>query len=184
PSGSDVRHSGHRQGASHARQRGGRYRDHPGPCHARAHRRAMEVDSTYALLHPRSGTRSTPERATPRTSPDMSPTSLILRRLRHPALLGGLLAAALAFTSPAGHAADERKPAAAAAGKSLPPSARLDINSATEAELTQLRGIGEARARAIIAGRPYSGRDDLVKRKIIPQGVYDEIKDQIIARQK
>ena len=44
--------------------------------------------------------------------------------------------------------------------------------------------LGEARARAIVKGRPYSGRDDLVKRKIIPQSVYDEIKDQIIARQK
>ncbi len=116
----------------------------------------------------------------------MLPTAVIPPRFRRPALVAGLLAAALVFIAPAGHAADARKPAqaAAAAGKSLPPSARLDINSATEAELTQLRGIGEARARAIIAGRPYSGRDDLVKRKIIPQGVYDEIKDQIIARQK
>ena len=111
---------------------------------------------------------------------------LPLPRLRAGALAAGLLAAVLAFASPVIQAADERKPAQAApaAGKSVPPSARLDINSASEAELAQLRGIGEARARAIVKGRPYSGRDDLVKRKIIPQGVYDEIKDQIIARQK
>lgn len=119
----------------------------------------------------------------------MTLTTALLRRYRRPALAAGLLAAALAFALPA-TAADERKPAPsqtqapAAAGKPLPPSARLDINSASEAELAQLKGIGEARARAIVKGRPYSGRDDLVKRKIIPQGVYDEIKDQIIARQK
>ena len=117
----------------------------------------------------------------------MTLTTALLRRYRRPALAAGLLAAALAFALPA-TAADERKPAQAqdpaAAGKTLPPSARLDINSASEAELAQLKGIGEARARAIVKGRPYTGRDDLVKRKIIPQGVYDEIKDQIIARQK
>ncbi len=116
----------------------------------------------------------------------MPTTTALLLRLRSPAIGAALLAAALAFVSPAVQAADERKPAQApaAAGKALPPSARLDINTASEAELAQLRGIGEARARAIVKGRPYSGRDDLVNRKIIPQGVYDEIKDQIIARQK
>ena len=113
----------------------------------------------------------------------MPPNTALLHRFRRLALGAGLLAAALSFALPA-TAADERKPAAAAAGQPLPPSARLDINSASEAELAQLKGIGEARARAIVKGRPYPGRDDLVKRKIIPQGVYDEIKDQIIARQK
>ena len=60
----------------------------------------------------------------------------------------------------------------------------IDINSATEKELDALPGIGEARAKAIIKGRPYKGKDDLVKKKIIPQGEYDKIKDKIIAKQK
>ena len=47
-----------------------------------------------------------------------------------------------------------------------------------------LDGIGEARSAAIIKGRPYSGKDDLVNKKIIPQDVYDKIKDKIIAKQK
>ena len=59
----------------------------------------------------------------------------------------------------------------------------MDINSATEKELATLKGIGEARAKAIVKGRPYKGKDDLVHKKIIPQGVYDGIKDQIIAKQ-
>ena len=65
-----------------------------------------------------------------------------------------------------------------------PATALIDINSARADELQTLKGIGPARADAIIAGRPYSGKDDLVRRKIVPQSVYDEIKDEIVARQK
>jgi DNA uptake protein ComE-like DNA-binding protein len=60
----------------------------------------------------------------------------------------------------------------------------LDINSATSEELDKLPGVGPARAKAIIAHRPYNGKDDLVNRKIIPSNVYAQIKDKIIARQK
>ena len=63
-------------------------------------------------------------------------------------------------------------------------SSLIDINSATADELIAIKGIGEARAKAIVKGRPYARKDELVQRKIIPQSVYDEIKDQIIAKQK
>jgi len=59
----------------------------------------------------------------------------------------------------------------------------MDINSASEKELATLKGIGDVRAKAIVKGRPYKGKDELVQKKIIPQGVYDDIKDQIIAKQ-
>jgi DNA uptake protein ComE-like DNA-binding protein len=61
--------------------------------------------------------------------------------------------------------------------------ALLDINSASKAELDALPGIGAARADAIVKGRPYKGKDDLVNKKVIPQNVYDGIKDKIIAKQ-
>jgi DNA uptake protein ComE-like DNA-binding protein len=74
---------------------------------------------------------------------------------------------------------------------SFPPAARsaqarqlVDINSASAQELDKLPGVGPARVKAIIANRPYNGKDDLVQRKIIPANVYNQIKDKIIARQK
>src|SRR5512140_441004 len=91
--------------------------------------------------------------------------------------------------------ASPSKPAAATSGKAAPgpaaPSAALqpagamlDINSASKSELDALPGIGGVRADAIIKGRPYKGKDELFQKKIIPQSVYDGIKDRIIAKQK
>jgi len=73
-------------------------------------------------------------------------------------------------------------PAQAPAG-SREQNGLVDINSASAEALDKLAGVGPARAKAIISHRPYNGKDDLVQRKIIPQNVYDQIKDKIIARQ-
>ena len=94
-------------------------------------------------------------------------------------VVGALLAVAL----PAMAAYKDAKaaPKAAATAKA---DDKIDINHAKEADLMKLDGIGEARAKAIVKGRPYKGKDDLVAKNIIPQGVYDKISDQIIAKQK
>jgi DNA uptake protein ComE-like DNA-binding protein len=79
---------------------------------------------------------------------------------------------------------DARTVAQAAAAQKAPMSAdKIDLNTATETELAALSGIGDARAKAIVKGRPYKGKDELVERKIVPQSVYDKIKDKVIARQ-
>jgi DNA uptake protein ComE-like DNA-binding protein len=62
-------------------------------------------------------------------------------------------------------------------------SAPIDINRAKTEELMTLKGIGDARAAAIIKGRPYARKDELVQKKIIPESVYNDIKDQIVAKQ-
>jgi len=59
----------------------------------------------------------------------------------------------------------------------------IDINTASKDELDKLPQIGEARAEAIIKGRPYKAKSDLVDKKIIPENAYNAIKDRIIAHQ-
>ena len=70
------------------------------------------------------------------------------------------------------------KPAAAAAK-----SDKLDINTASEDQLKDLPGIGDAYAKKIVANRPYKAKDELVEKKVIPKATYQKIKDRIVAHQ-
>jgi len=74
--------------------------------------------------------------------------------------------------------------AAKAPAKAPTATPLLDINSATKEQLETLPGIGDAYAQKIIAGRPYSRKDQLVAKNVVPQATYDKIKDSIIAAQK
>ncbi|HEY8581279.1 MAG TPA: helix-hairpin-helix domain-containing protein [Beijerinckiaceae bacterium] len=87
-------------------------------------------------------------------------------------------------TRPAAPPATTAKPEAAKPAAAAPAAALIDINSASKEQLETLKGIGAARSEAIIKGRPYRGKDELVDKKILPKNVYDDVKDKIVARQK
>jgi competence protein ComEA len=73
------------------------------------------------------------------------------------------------------------RPVAAQSGATQ--KAQVDINKANEATLRTVPGIGAAYAQKIIAGRPYKSKDELWRKKILPQGVYDKVKDHLVAHQ-
>jgi competence protein ComEA len=116
----------------------------------------------------------------------MAPLYVPANQGEHMKKLAALLAATLIGLTTAAIAKDEKKPATpvaapAAAEKKAPEL--MDINAATEKELATLKGVGEARAKAIVKGRPYKGKNELLDKKIVPENVYNDIKDLIIAKQ-
>ncbi|GJD49165.1 hypothetical protein OPKNFCMD_1895 [Methylobacterium crusticola] len=130
---------------------------------------------------------------------EIRPFARIGRALALAALLGAAAPAlaqapATAPAAPATRPAPAPAPAATPGPKAAPAPAApkdtaakpalIDLNSATKAELDTLPGIGAARADAIIKGRPYRGKDELLSKKIVPSNVYEGIKDKVIARQK
>ena len=73
--------------------------------------------------------------------------------------------------------------AKAAPAASKKTAEKLDINTASEDQLKNLPGIGDAYAKKIVAGRPYKAKDELWEKKIIPKATYQKIRDQVVAHQ-
>jgi competence protein ComEA len=119
---------------------------------------------------------------------------MIMSRLMMPlAALALTAGGALAQTpatpaAPAKPAAPVAAPAAQPAKPATPVAAqpaqttKVNINTATAAELDTLKGIGEARAKKIIEERgkaKFKDFADLQKRNVLPANVEAEIKDRI-----
>ena len=56
---------------------------------------------------------------------------------------------------------------------------KVSINYGSATDLDSLPGIGEKRASSIIDNRPYGSIEELLLRKIIPQSVFEDIKNDI-----
>jgi competence protein ComEA len=82
------------------------------------------------------------------------------------------------------NATDQAKPAAKKSKASPVRAEPVDINSATKEELKKLPGIGDADADKIIAGRPYLTKAHLQTRNIVSPGVYLDLRQLVVARQK
>ena len=65
------------------------------------------------------------------------------------------------------------------AGVSGAIAGKININTASQAQLESLWGIGEKRAADIIANRPYQSIEELVTKAKIPKSVVEKIKDKI-----
>jgi competence protein ComEA len=59
----------------------------------------------------------------------------------------------------------------------------MDINTATADQLKTLPGMTDDVAKKIIAARPYTGKDQLLKQKIVDSDEYTKLRPLIIAKQ-
>ena len=59
----------------------------------------------------------------------------------------------------------------------------MDINSATADQLKTLPGMTDDIAKKIIAARPYTGKDQLLKQNMVDKDEYAKIRPLIVAKQ-
>lgn len=86
-----------------------------------------------------------------------------------------------AATVPAIPQAPAARPVATTTAKSIGkiPAGKVNLNTASEAELEALPGIGPVKAKAIVAGRPYGKPEDVMKVPGIKEGIFGKIKDYV-----
>ncbi|HOP39495.1 MAG TPA: helix-hairpin-helix domain-containing protein [Geobacteraceae bacterium] len=100
-------------------------------------------------------------------------------------ILTVLLATAVCFAAPASEpAAQAPTKATAKKTRKKSPSKKklLDINTATADQLATLPGMSKEDAKKIIAGRPYTRKNQLKQKDIISAATYDGIKKKIVAK--
>lgn len=59
---------------------------------------------------------------------------------------------------------------------------KIDLNSASEEDLTSLPGVGKHEAKRIISGRPYHDKHDLVAKRVMSESAYEKLRDAVTAK--
>jgi competence protein ComEA len=98
-------------------------------------------------------------------------------------IVGGLILGAALFGGTAFADTKAEKPAEKAPAEKAPAKvAMVNINTATQAELEALPGVGTEYCHHIIMGRPYAKTDELVTKNILPKETYAKIKTMVVAK--
>lgn len=58
---------------------------------------------------------------------------------------------------------------------------KVDLNTASFAELRALPGMGDEYARRVIRFRPYTAKNQLATRGVLPEAEYERIQDVVVA---
>ena len=91
------------------------------------------------------------------------------------------MARAAKMPAPIGQTMSPSKAPAQAGKPAADDASKLDLNTATVDQLKALPGIGDAYAKRIVDGRPYTAKNQLSTRGIVPAATYAKIKDQVVA---
>lgn len=111
---------------------------------------------------------------------EIQPLVTVSTRASRPA--SGSPAAATTGRSPSSSTERGPAPERTTAQKATPPKGKINLNTATQAELESLLGIGPAKAQAIIESRPYKSIDEVMQVKGIKDGTFEKIQDKITVR--
>jgi DNA uptake protein ComE-like DNA-binding protein len=108
-------------------------------------------------------------------------TSMMVALLSAPAFAQGPQPMQPAKPAPAASTPSPAKPTTTGAA-TAPAAVKINLNTATEAELDKLPHVGSHRSKAIIAARTkekFKSWDDFVARKVVPADVAAAIKDSV-----